>query len=125
MKQVKTARGRIIDMAALAKSGEDIRAVSPGNVTMNGRGDELDKSGNVIKTVQAKSQAVRNTTASPEKTKLSHVPGNGKKKEAETTSTETKEPMVLKKTEKTREDGSRYLETEYDDGSMDVTELGE
>jgi hypothetical protein len=54
MKQVKTAKGRVIDMASLAKTNETTRAVSPGNEKMNGRGDRIDSSGNVLQTVKAK-----------------------------------------------------------------------
>ena len=45
MKTVKTARGRIIDMAALAAKAEETRAVS--NVPVNARGDIIDNRGNV------------------------------------------------------------------------------
>jgi len=128
MKQVKTARGRVIDMAALAKKNEETRAVSPGNIQMNARGDRLDNSGNVKETVQAKSRAVRNTTSAPEKRKLSEAPGATKKaapkKKTEEATAEDPQPIVVREEEKTRDDGTRYLEIEYDDGSMDVKELG-
>lgn len=129
MKQVKTARGRIIDMGALVKANEEVRAVSPGNVNMNARGDHIDKSGNVIKTVQAKSRAARDTTTAPEKTKLSDVPGSGnkpKKKESENSPKATGDQQrIVSQTEKSREDGSRYLEIEFEDGSIQTTELGD
>lgn len=125
MKQVKTARGRVIDMGALAKANEEMRAVSPGNINMNARGDRLDNSGNVVQTVQARSRAAHDTTNAPEKRKLSETPGapkktTKKKNEAKATSDE---PAVVNKTKKTRDDGTSYMEIEYDDGSMDVEEL--
>jgi hypothetical protein len=128
MKQVKTARGRIIDMGALAKANEEMRAVSPGNVNMNARGDHLDSSGNVTKTVQAKSRAARNTTSAPEKRKLSEVPGapdKPKKEPAPQASAKATgdDQRIVSQTEKTREDGSRYLEIEFEDGSIQTAEL--
>lgn len=126
MKQVKTARGRVIDMSALAKSNEEMRAVSPGNINMNARGDRIDSSGNVIQTVQAKSRAARNTTTAPEKRRLSDSPG-AKQKKAQPKQNETDVPaeglVEINRTEKTREDGSRYIEIEYDDGSMSTEEI--
>lgn len=130
MKQVKTARGRVIDMGALAKANEEMRAVSPGNVNMNARGDHLDASGNVVKTVQAKSRAARDTTSAPEKRKLSEVPGapeKSKKEAAPKAEPSAKatgdDQRILSQTEKTREDGSRYLEIEFEDGSIQTAEL--
>jgi hypothetical protein len=118
MNKTKTAKGRIIDMAALARVNEDVRAVSPGNENLNGRGDRIDASGNVLQTVQAKATVQHNTTHAPEKRKLSDVPTAPKK-------TKAKQPDTLdivREEEKTREDGSTYTEVEYADGSMDVTE---
>ena len=45
MKRVKTARGKILDMGALATQHEKTRAVS--NVPVNARGDIIDNRGNV------------------------------------------------------------------------------
>jgi hypothetical protein len=125
MKQVRTARGRMIDMSALAKVNEEMRAVSPGNVIMNARGDRLDSSGNVVQTVQAKSKAARDTTSAPEKRRLSEAPGAPKEKKtvSKKEASATQGPIIVTQTEKTRDDGTRYLEIEYDDGSMDVKEL--
>lgn len=125
----KTARGRMIDMAALAKANEQVRAV--GNVPMNAKGDRLDASGNVSQTVQAKARAQHNTTSAPEKRKLSDVPGNkeakakAKRKPAAKKKAEPTGPVVMSETKKTRDDGTSYLEIEYDDGSIDVKELDE
>lgn len=125
MKQTKTARGRIIDMAAIAKANEELRAVSPGNVMLNARGDQIDKKGNVVATVQAKSKAVHESKTAPEKRKLSDAPSNGKStKEKKPSAKATGDALrVIKQTEKQRDDGSRYLEVEFEDGSVAVTEL--
>ena len=127
MKQVKTARGRVIDMASLAKANESERAVSPGNVKMNARGDRIDGKGNVVQTVQAKARAQHDTSSAPEKRKLSDAPGAPKKaapkKKAEKKEPDPIEPTVVREEEKERDDGTRYLEIEFDDGSMDVKEL--
>mgnify|MGYP001500116905 FL=1 len=45
MKTVKTARGRTLDMGALAAKNEETRAVS--NLNMNARGDIIDSRGKV------------------------------------------------------------------------------
>jgi hypothetical protein len=124
MKQVKTAKGRIIDMAALAKINEQALAVTPGNAKMNGRGDRLDASGNVVQTVQAKARAVHNTKTAPEKRKLSEAPtSKSKAKAADKAPDIADELLVVREEEKVRDDGSRYLEIEFEDGSMDVKEL--
>jgi hypothetical protein len=121
MKTVRTAKGLVIDMGALAKVNETARAVSPGNVSMNARGDRLDASGNVTQTVQAVARAQHNTTTAPEKRKLSDAPGNTSKPAAKPSA--VAEQIVVREEEKSRDDGSHYLEIEYEDGSMDVKEL--
>jgi activator of HSP90 ATPase len=129
MKQVKTAKGRVIDMAALARVNEDVRAVSPGNEKMNGRGDRIDGSGNVLQTVQTKARAQHNTTTAPETCNLSDAPGAPKKTPVKKPEPAKKpDPMadlattVVNETKKTRENGTTYTETEYADGSMDTTD---
>ena len=77
MKQVKTARGRVIDMAALAKANEQVKAV--GNAQMNARGDRLDNSGNVVATVQSVARKQHEVASAPEKRKLSDAPSANKK----------------------------------------------
>jgi hypothetical protein len=129
MKQVKTAKGRVIDMAALAKMNETTRAVSPGNEKMNGRGDRIDSSGNVLQTVKAKSQAQHDTTTAPEMRSLSDVPtapakkARDKKADLEITTAEDDVLTVIRREEKTRDDGTSYIEIEFDDGSMEVEEI--
>jgi len=120
MKQVRTAKGRVIDMAALAKTNEEVRAV--GNAQMNARGDRLDASGNVIATVQSVARKQHETTSAPEKRKLSNAPSATKVKK---TTKADKQPVIINEIEKTRNDGSKYIEIEYDDGSIVTKEIDE
>jgi len=135
MREVKTAKGRIINMQALVDANQEIRAVS--NVPMNARGDLLDEHGNI------KTDKGTITSAyyedNPKATKIVSIKkstdrDNTKKvkpkikKEAE-----EKEPIVkmdsqpinleVNKNLKTRKDGSQYWEVEFDDGSMETIEV--
>ena len=121
MKQTKTAKGRVIDMAALVKQNEEVRAV--GNTPMNARGDRLDASGNVIATVQAVARTQAELKTAPEKRKLSDAPGNKQTRKKKIVADVPTGPVEMSREEKTRDDGTRYVEIEYDDGSMDVQEL--
>jgi hypothetical protein len=47
-----TAQGKVIDMAALMKKNEEVRAVS--NLSLNARGDTIDAAGRVIESVTTK-----------------------------------------------------------------------
>jgi len=131
MKQVKTAKGRVIDMSALAKANEERQAVSPGNIKMNARGDRLDSSGNVKETVQARSRQVHDTKTAPEKKKLSEAPGAPREDKEEKKKAERREqveasglePKEIRRDTKVRDNGTKYIEIEYDDGSMDVKDL--
>lgn len=90
---------------------------------MNGRGDRIDSSGNVLQTVQAKARTQHNTTTAPETRNLSDAPGAPKKTPAKKSLPELDDAeTVINETEKTRDDGSKYTEIEYADGSMDVKE---
>lgn len=133
MKNVRTANGRVIDMSALAKAHEQDRAV--GNIPMNARGDRLDPSGNVVATVQKIARAQHNLATAPEKRKLSDVPGNKKTKKRGTKVEKLPEGLdlddhpvkdsefVVNSVEKERDDGTKYAEIEYKDGSMKTVEL--
>lgn len=48
----KTAMGKVVDMGALAAKNEKARAV--GNMKVNARGDTIDSTGKVIKSVTSK-----------------------------------------------------------------------
>ena len=114
----RTAKGRMIDMSALAKANEESRAV--GNAGMNARGDAIDRSGNVVRTVQAKARAQHNTTSAPVTAKMSDTPNN---KDAKKAPSQNVTPKVVSETKKTRDDGTTYLEIEFEDGSFDVKEI--
>lgn len=119
MKQVKTARGKIIDMSAMAKKHETDRAV--GNVPMNARGDRLDQKGNVKQTIQNISRTQHNATVPPQQATVSNPIPKEQPTPAVATSTE---PQPINETTHTREDGSQYVEIEFDDGSIETRELG-
>ena len=123
MSEIRTMKGRKLNMADLAKKNEHVRAV--GNAGMNARGDRLDSEGNVIATVQDVSrmqqsymepaETVSMGDAIPEKkTGTSEKSKNAKKKS---------DNPVKSRTEKTRSDGTKYVEIEYEDGSMETKEI--
>ena len=118
MKRVKTARGKVIDMSAMAQKYEDTRAV--GNVPMNAKGDRLDNKGNVKQTVQNVSRVQHNATSVPEQVAISDpIP------KAEPMVKTPAEPQPINETTHTRDDGTEYVEIEYDDGSIETREIGE
>lgn len=121
MKSVKTARGRTLDMSALAAKNEKVRAIS--NVPVNARGDIIDSRGNVKVPQEKVSQ----------KYYQNNVPGADAKsvsvKEDLTTSKNKKsdDPIEISRVTRTRADGTTYDEVEYSDGSMseEPTQKGE
>lgn len=120
MKKVKTAKGRVIDMAAMVAANEAQRAV--GNVHMNAKGDRLDKGGKVVATVQrvARKQA---DEAQPVVTAPISNPTKNKTAVKTAPKVEEYEPAILTQSTKQREDGTVYIEVEYDDGSIETREL--
>jgi hypothetical protein len=125
MKQVKTARGKILDMGGLAKKYEETRAV--GNVPMNAKGDRLDKTGNVKATIQNVSRAQYDAIEPAQPAPLSEpiVTRNDPAKEEVMATAPDPDPVIISEEEKTREDGSVYMEIEYDDGSIETREIEE
>ena len=115
----KSARGKIIDMQALAAKNETKRAVS--NVPRNARGDIIDNRGNV-KVENEKIQAVlyKDTVTTQETFSI---------KEDEFEEVETVEEVVeefeevetvkeINRELRERKDGTLYYEIEWSDGSM-------
>jgi hypothetical protein len=115
----KSARGKIIDMQALAAKNETKRAVS--NVSRNARGDIIDNRGN-IKIENEKIQAVlhKDTVTVEETVSI---------KEDEFEEVETVEEVVeefeevetvkeINRELRERKDGTLYYEIEWSDGSM-------
>lgn len=119
MKRVKTAKGKVIDMAAMAAQHENSRAV--GNVRMNARGDRLDEKGRVKATVQR----VAAKHAEVQQPAVEAPLSNPTKAAAVKTAPKVEEyvPAVLSELTKEREDGTMYIEIEYDDGSIETREL--
>lgn len=123
MKQVKTAKGKILDMAGLAKKYEDTRAV--GNIPMNARGDRLDKGGNVKATIQNVSRAQHDVIEPAQPAPASDpIPTrNDPPADPVMATAPDPDPVVISEEEKTREDGTVYVEIEFDDGSIETREI--
>jgi hypothetical protein len=146
-RKVRTARGMSIDMAALAAQHENTRAV--GNVPMNARGDRLNSDGTVKMKAEDIAVAHHNTATAPQQQALSDTkPIDAKRPEPPASQDipqreqppvqERNEPMMpdleeqfnqepepISKITRTREDGTKYVEIEFDDGSIETVELKE
>ena len=126
MRSVKTARGRMIDMSALAAKNETARSV--GNVLMNARGDRLNSDGTVKYTAEeiARADAAQRTpaTTTPISDPKPIMSTPAPEPEIEQPVVEP-EPEAVSKITRTRDDGSKYAEIEYDDGSIETLELDE
>lgn len=128
MKSVKTAKGRTLDLEALARQNQNTKAV--GNGRMNANGDEVDGRGNIIKSVQQKQKEVEKATTpaqespatDPLQTPESHKPKKVKISADDDLDKEL-ESSIINETEKTDEDGQSYLEIEYEDGSIETKEM--
>ena len=141
MRQVKTKRGRILDMGALAAKYEKERAIS--NVPVNARGDIIDNRGNVkvpqdkILNEYYKNNVPGQTKEVPIKEDESIVekvetqtppPAPAPEPEPEPKPEPKPEPVVeegvteIGRRQRAREDGTTYWEIEYSDGSMEIEE---
>tara|TARA_B100000941_G_scaffold288610_1_gene265857 strand:- start:2338 stop:2736 length:399 start_codon:yes stop_codon:yes gene_type:complete len=128
MKRVKTAKGQILDMAALASKYEKTRAVS--NVDVNARGDIIDNR-NQVKVPREKisKEFYKNNVPGADTKEVSIKTEEKKVKEevkVEQPKAEPKKeskPTETKRTTRTREDGTSYHEVEYSDGSMETIEI--
>jgi|TARA_B110000858_G_scaffold198164_1_gene262938 hypothetical protein len=137
---VKTARGKIIDMASMAMKHEQTRAVS--NVLMNARGDRLNPDGSVKVKVEDIALAHQNLRQPPQEQPISNTkPITPKAKAPEPEIVEPEEfaePEMpdldvefeeeipsepVSRITRTREDGTRFLEIEYEDGSIETLEV--
>jgi DNA-directed RNA polymerase subunit M/transcription elongation factor TFIIS len=129
MRNVKTARGKVLNISALAAQNETARAV--GNVPVNARGDIIDNRGKVqVSREEVTKQAYRE--AAPDATtkimaikedeqNIAEIMEEPKKK------SQPKEGKVeeVERQLKQREDGSQYIEIEYSDGSFKTVEVEE
>ena len=140
---IRTARGSIIDMAALAAKNETTRAV--GNVPMNARGDRLNEDGTVKVKAEDIAVAHQNTVEPPQQQPISDPkpieqpavkPTQTKAKKKQTAPAPdpiipnleeqfSEEPEAISKITRTRDDGTKYVEIEYDDGSIETLEINE
>lgn len=115
--RVKSARGKIVDMAALAAKNETTRAV--GNVPMNARGDRINPDGSVRVKAEDIARAAKNQKEEAKQVALSDPKPLRKAKRPET----PVKPNIVNKATKTRDDGTKYVEIEYDDGSIETKEV--
>lgn len=134
MRQIKTARGKTIDMTSLVDANAEKPAVSPGNVNLNTRGDRIDSQGNVIVPKQKVAMVQHENATSPEIKKLSEVEeaiqeptpeSMTKPKKASMTKKISTKPKIVSEEEKVREDGTKYLEIEYANGDIETKEIVE
>ena len=143
MRNTKTARGLIIDMSALAAKHETTRAV--GNVPMNARGDRLNQDGSIKVKAEDIAVAHQNMQEPPEQQPISNPKPIEPKVEKPKTKAKTKkkeqtvqeveipnleeqfsqEPEAISKITRTRDDGTKFVEIEYDDGSIETVERAE
>tara|TARA_Y100001937_G_scaffold122772_1_gene184499 strand:- start:989 stop:1411 length:423 start_codon:yes stop_codon:yes gene_type:complete len=136
MRNTRTARGGMIDMAALAAKHEQTRAV--GNVPMNARGDRLNEDGTVKVKAEDIAVAHQNTVTPPEQQPISNPkpiepkeskpiqPKQNKETKVDIPDLEeefTQEPEAISKITRTRDDGTKFVEIEYDDGSIETLEI--
>lgn len=113
MKSVKTAKGRVIDMSALAAKHEKTRAIS--NYPLNARGDIIDSRGSVKVTKEKISKEYYRDNVPGSDTTTTGIkeePSSAKEKAAAL-------PIEVSRVERERADGSKYVEVEYSDGSME------
>lgn len=121
MRNVKTARGRMLNISALQAQNETARAV--GNVPVNARGDIIDNRGEVkVSREQVTKEAYREAAPAATEKQVSI-------KEDDQTETQSKKasskPKEINRELRERENGSQYIEVEYDDGSIDIVEIND
>jgi hypothetical protein len=112
MKSVRTARGRTLDMSALAAKNEKVRAIS--NVPINARGDIIDNRGNVkVPREQVSKKYYQNNVPGADEKTVS-VKEEPVKKAVKNDDG----PVEISRVTRSRADGTTYDEVEYSDGSM-------
>lgn len=126
MRQIKTARGAVIDMGVLSAKNEKVKAV--GNALMNARGDRLNPDGSVKITVEQMARLDHDRRSTPQPTAISDpkpvTPTTQATKKIDVPDVDL-DPEPISKITRTREDGTKYVEIEYDDGSIETVELKE
>jgi hypothetical protein len=126
MRQIKTARGAVIDMGVLSAKNEKTKAV--GNALMNARGDRLNPDGSIKMTVEQMARMDQDRKSTPQSTAISDpkpiAPTQLKSQKVDVPDVDL-DPEPISKITRTREDGTKYVEIEYDDGSVETVELKE
>ena len=144
MKTVKTRRGKTLNMAQLAAQNETARAIS--NVPINARGDIIDNRGNIKvpreqiskeyyrdnlqgieEKVSIKTDDLEPIEPTPTEVVKEPEPAPKPKPKAkpkkETAPVQEEEGVVeIGRRNRTREDGTKYWEVEFSDGSMEIEE---
>lgn len=122
-RRVRTARGKMIDMAAISAKHENTKAV--GNVLMNAKGDRLNPDGSVRISAEEIARTHHNIKTPPAQTAISDPKPLQPVQPKPQTTTDATMPQPVSRITKTRDDGSKYVEIEYDDGSIETKELNE
>ena len=127
-RSTKTARGRTLDMAAMVAQNEDTRAVS--NIRMNAKGDRINSDGSVKIKAEDLARVTQTVRTTPSNTAVSDpIPAARKasKTPAPGVTDEPIEPVLeaISRITRTRDDGTKYAEIEYDDGSIETEEVEE
>ena len=127
-RSTKTARGRTLDMAAMVAQNEDTRAVS--NIRMNAKGDRINSDGSVRIKAEDLARVTQTVRTTPSNTAVSDpIPAARKasKTPAPVVTDEPIEPVLeaISRITRTRDDGTKYAEIEYDDGSIETEEVEE
>lgn len=122
-RRIKTARGKTIDMAALGAKNEKVRAV--GNILMNARGDRLNQDGSVKYTAEEIARTAQDLRQPSAQSAISDPKPISQPAQQPITDPFEEEaaPDPISKITKTRDDGSQYMEIEYDDGTIETIEL--
>jgi hypothetical protein len=126
MRQVKTAKGKILDMGRLAAQNEETRAIS--NMPINARGDIIDNRGNVkVAREDISKEFYKNNVPGADEKEVSikeeiKSPTEAKKEEPKLETKDSSE-IEVSRIEREREDGSSYFEVEYLDGSIEELEI--
>ena len=127
-RSIKTARGRTLDMAAMVAQNEGTRAVS--NIRMNAKGDRINADGSVKIKAEDLARVTQTVRTTPSNTAVSDpIPAARKasKTPAPVVTDEPIEPVLeaISRITRTRDDGTKYAEIEYDDGSIETEEVEE
>jgi hypothetical protein len=95
---------------------------------MNARGDRLNPDGSIKMTVEQMARMDQDRKSTPQSTAISDPkpisPTTQATQQVDVPDVEL-DPEPISKITRTREDGTKYVEIEYDDGSVETVELKE